>query len=226
MNIMKTRTTILDLIGPLAILAAITLMVACSGGATSGNSFNHMKAPFGDNAEVEGNTGTRSDQGSAAAAAGHGQAQASDEGTAAAIEGNGDAQAGDRYDALGRMDPNGNYDVNGNLLDGVLLQPEQERNDAIERMNGVKAKLTAELNEVRDRLKDGTLDKDVAAAYREQAADLGQGLERVNRTLKAMGEATDATWSEMRNSELKEVNEVRAWWRGYVAKQQEVSAGE
>ncbi|HRN36014.1 MAG TPA: hypothetical protein PLL18_03785, partial [Flavobacteriales bacterium] len=56
-----------------------------------------------------------------------------------------------------------------------------------------------------------------AAANKQRAAELAQGLERVDRTLAAMGGATDATWTQMRDAQLKEVNEVRAWWNKYMA---------
>lgn len=122
----------------------------------------------------------------------------------------------DRYDATGKLDPTGRYTADGTLAPGVVLTPTEERSDAMTRMNGIRATLVADLEEVRAHLKDGTLDAEHAAADKKRAADLAQGLERVDRTLKAMGGATDATWAEMRNAQLKEVDEVRAWWRGYV----------
>ena len=57
----------------------------------------------------------------------------------------------------------------------------------------------------------------MAAANKQRAAELAQGLERVDRTLTAMGGATDATWADMRAAELKEVDEVRTWWNQYMA---------
>lgn len=208
----------LKYVGPLALLTAAALLTACGGGATSGNTFDHIEDPV--EAARRGEAVPASKPGKGVANEDRGDT-GQREGAAAET-----AQQGSRYDALGRLDPNGNYDVNGALLPGVVLQPVQEREDAIERISGIKTKLTAKLNEVREQLKDGTLDKELAATYKEQAADLGQGLERVNRMLKAMGEADDATWSEMRDSGLKEVQEVRTWWRGYADKQKEVSASE
>lgn len=128
-----------------------------------------------------------------------------------------EAVAGERYDAMGKLDPNGSYDRSGSLLPGVVLVGEQERTDAMARMNGIRATLKTELEEVRARLKDGTAAKEVAAANKQRAAELAQGLERVDRTLAAMGGATDATWTQMRDAQLKEVNEVRAWWNKYMA---------
>ena len=118
---------------------------------------------------------------------------------------------------MGKLVPNGSYDRSGALLPGVVLGGEQERTDAMARMNGIRATLKTELEEVRARLKDGTAAKEVAAANKQRAAELAQGLERVDRTLAAMGGATDATWTQMRDAQLKEVNEVRAWWNKYMA---------
>jgi len=123
----------------------------------------------------------------------------------------------DHYDALGKLDPNGSYDRSGSLLPGVVLTPVQERTDAMARMNGIKATLMAELDQVRARLKAGKQAKEAADSDKQRAAELGQGLERVNRTLKAMGGATDATWAQMREAQLKEVGEVRDWWNKYMA---------
>ena len=131
----------------------------------------------------------------------------------------GDASATttDRYNATGQMDPVGNYNSDGTLRPGVVITPVEERTDAVARMNGIRATLMTELEEVRSHLKDGTLDKDHAAADKMRAADLAQGLERVDRTLVAMGNATDATWAEMRAAQLKEVDEVRTWWNAHMA---------
>ncbi len=131
--------------------------------------------------------------------------------------GDANATATDRYNATGQMDPMGNYTSDGTVRPGVVITPVQERTDAVARMNGIRATLMAELEEVRSHLKDGTLDKEHATADQERAADLAQGLERVDRTLAAMGNATDATWAEMRAAQLKEVDEVRTWWNAHMA---------
>ncbi len=141
------------------------------------------------------------------------------------VTGNGVAAAeGSRYDANGKLDPNGNYNTDGTLRPGVVLTPVQERGDAMDRMKGIRSILITELEQVRATLKDGTLDKEVAAANKQRAAELAQGLERVDRTLTAMGGATDATWADMRAAELKEVNEVRTWWNQYMSGRSESAA--
>ena len=140
-------------------------------------------------------------------------------GTATTTTGMADASTAttDRYNATGQMDPNGSYTSAGVVRTGVVLTPVQERTDAVARMNGIRGTLMAELDEIRGHLKDGTLDKEHAAADQKRAADLAQGLERVDRTLAAMGNATDATWAQMRGTQLKEVDEVRTWWNAHMA---------
>lgn len=126
----------------------------------------------------------------------------------------------DRYDATGRPDANGNYNADGTLRTGVVLTPAQERSDAMAGMNGIRATLMAELDQVRTELNDGTLDKDQTAVDKERAADLAQGLERIDRALAAMGGATDVTWNEMRTAQLKEASDVRVWWNDHMAKRE------
>ncbi len=139
------------------------------------------------------------------------------------VTGNGVAAAeGTRYDANGKIDPTGNYNTDGTVRPGVVLTPVQERTDAMGRMNGIRSILITELEQVRATLKDGTLTKEVAAANKERAAELAQGLERVDRTLTAMGGATDATWADMRAAQLKEVDEVRTWWSKYMTNRTDV----
>lgn len=128
-----------------------------------------------------------------------------------------DASATGRYDATGRPDANGNYNADGSLRTGVVLTPAQERSDAMASMNGIRATLMTELDQVRAELNDGTLDDDQAAADKERAADLAQGLERIDRALDAMGGATDVTWNDMRTAELKEASDVRVWWNAHMA---------
>src|SRR5690606_41722152 len=99
--------------------------------------------------------------------------------------------------------------------------PVEDRTDASDRMHGMRSTLMAEPEEGRATLKDGTVPKDEAAQNQTRAAEVAQGLERVDRTLAAMGGATDATWSEMRAAELKEGEEVRTWWNKYMAGQSE-----
>lgn len=104
----------------------------------------------------------------------------------------------------------GYLDANGSGVPGAHTAAD-ERTGAMNAMNGLRASLMAELEQVRTRLNDGTQPEAAAKADKERAAELAQGLERVDRALVAMGGATDAMWSEMRTTRLKEVDEVRAW---------------
>lgn len=108
----------------------------------------------------------------------------------------------------------GYLDANGSGVPGARTAAD-ERTGAMNAMNGLRASLMAELERVRTRLNDGTRPEAAAKADKERAAELAQGLERVDRALVAMGGATDAMWSEMRTTRLKEVDEVRAWLNGH-----------
>ncbi len=129
----------------------------------------------------------------------------------------------DRYDPTGKMDPNGNYNADGTLRTGVVLTPTQERTDAMTGMNGIRATLMAELDQVRAELKKGGMDKEHTDADQAQAADLAQGLERIDRMLADMGGATDATWTDMRTSQLKAAGDVRTWWTAHEIARQDMA---
>ena len=97
----------------------------------------------------------------------------------------------------------------------VTMTPTQERTGASTEMKGLRSTLMADLDAVRARLKVGTTPADQRKADQDKAADLAQGLERVDRALAAMDAATDETWATMREQQLKEVAEVRTWLDGY-----------
>ena len=188
---MKTRTTSILRKATLPTLVLATLLLSCSGDDTD-QRVGSASATAITTEPVAKADNTNMDASTSAAAI-------------------------DRYNATGELDPDGNYGSDGALRPGVVLAPAQERADALARMNGIRSTLMAELAEVRSHLNNGTLDKDHAAADKQRAADLAQGLERVDRTLAAMGNATDATWSDMRSAQLKEVDEVRTWWNAHMA---------
>ncbi len=102
----------------------------------------------------------------------------------------------------------------------VPATPAEERSRAGADMRGLRAILMADLEEVRNRLNDGTSTEGQKERDQAHAAELAQGLERVDRALIAMDATTDATWSTMRTAQLKEVDEVRAWMVGYREKDQ------
>ncbi|MBL7950842.1 MAG: hypothetical protein JNM62_03920 [Flavobacteriales bacterium] len=96
--------------------------------------------------------------------------------------------------------------------------PAKERLMATNDMRGLRSLLVADLEAVRIRLNDGARPAPVREADKALAADLAQGLERVDRALAALGTANDATWASMRDVQLKEVAEVRSWMADYRAK--------
>ncbi|MEZ4806868.1 MAG: hypothetical protein R2815_05265 [Flavobacteriales bacterium] len=98
---------------------------------------------------------------------------------------------------------------------GRVLDPTEERTNVSRDLRGLRATLVAELEVVRDRLNVGTQAEAQRTADQQRAAELAQGLERVDRALEAMGTATDETWSTMREAQLKEVDEVRVWLSKY-----------
>ena len=86
-----------------------------------------------------------------------------------------------------------------------------ERYAASKDIRGYRALLMAELEEIRTRLNDGTRPAEAAKKDQERAADLAQGLERMDRLIKAVEESDDLTWTSIRGSRLKEAGEVRVW---------------
>lgn len=93
--------------------------------------------------------------------------------------------------------------------------PVEERTGTVENLNGLRATLVTELDQVRARLKDGTRATDDRKADSQRAAELAQGLERLDRTIKEINEATDVTWTQMRTSSLKSAGEFREWMTKY-----------
>ena len=86
-----------------------------------------------------------------------------------------------------------------------------ERYAASKDIRGYRALLMAELEAIRTRLNDGSRPADAAKKDQERAADLAQGLERMDRLIKAVEESDDLTWTSIRESRLKEAGEVRTW---------------
>ena len=95
------------------------------------------------------------------------------------------------------------------------MTPAEERVWATTDMRRLRAALIADLEEVRARLNVGTNPEPQREKDQALAADLAQGLERIDRALVALDASTDATWSSVRESQLKEVEDVREWMRGY-----------
>lgn len=108
---------------------------------------------------------------------------------------------------VGTMDAN-EIKINGSAVGSPAYN---ERYAASKDVRGFRAQLMTELDAIRARLKDGTRPADAAKADRTRAADLAQGLERMDRLIKAVEESDDLTWTSVRESSLKEAGEVRAW---------------
>lgn len=129
--------------------------------------------------------------------------------------GNADVNAsGTRTDGVNSMNGT-DMTMETDVTTGTIVTPAQERMNATTEVNGLRATLMADLEAVRARLKAGGQKPEMMKADQAKAAELAQGLERVDRTLLAMGEATDATWATMRDAQLKEVAEVREWMKKY-----------
>jgi hypothetical protein len=60
-------------------------------------------------------------------------------------------------------------------------------------------------------LNDGTRTDEATKQDKDRAAVLAQGLERMDRLIKAVEESDDVTWTTIRTSQLKEADEVRSW---------------
>ena len=93
--------------------------------------------------------------------------------------------------------------------------PAAERAGTVENLNGLRATLVAELDQVRARLKDGARSADEKKADSQRAGELAQGLERLDRTIKEISESNDVTWAQVRESNIKAANDFRTWMSQY-----------
>lgn len=100
------------------------------------------------------------------------------------------------------------------------LGPGAERMNAVTDLGGLRATLMAELEAVRTRLNDGTRPEASAKADQERAAELAQGLERLDRALAAVNASNDTTWAAIRTNTNKEVEDIRAWMATHGMKAQ------
>lgn len=121
------------------------------------------------------------------------------------------------YDAEGTPSNTGGYNADGTKrVVVVVVTAVQERAGALESMNGFRNVLMAELEDVRSHLNKGTLPEEHADADQQRAAELAQGLARVDKALEAMKETTADNWKDLREVQLKELDAVRSWWNGYL----------
>lgn len=105
-------------------------------------------------------------------------------------------------------------DMNAADANKTPLTATEERTKTGDEMRGLRAILKAELDGVRKNLGKGGTDAE-KEANKIRAAELAQGLERIDRAIKAIDEATDVSWGTIRESQMKEAGEVRAWMAKY-----------
>jgi hypothetical protein len=116
-------------------------------------------------------------------------------------------------DSVGSMDTRGT-DMSAADANKTPLTATEERTKTGDEMRGLRAILKTELDGVRASLgKGGTPEE--KEANKTRAAELAQGLERIDRAIKATDEATDVSWGTIRESQIKEAGEVRAWMAKY-----------
>jgi hypothetical protein len=106
----------------------------------------------------------------------------------------------------------------GSKVGTGTMTPAEERMSVANDMQGLRAELMVDLDSVRDRLNEGTMPKGLHKEDKAAAADLAQGLERVDRAIAAMDSTTDVTWASMRDVRMKEVADVRTWLTQYRTK--------
>ncbi len=133
------------------------------------------------------------------------------DGSASGTEG-GNA-AGHGSDSATHMDTR-TSDMTSGDADKTPLTATEERAKTGDEMRGLRAILKAELDAVRGRL-GKTADAAAKEADKTRAAELAQGLERIDRAIKAIDEADDVSWGTIRESQMKEAGEVRAWMAKY-----------
>lgn len=136
------------------------------------------------------------------------------EGTDASASNTGSGStSGHSQDSASHMDTR-TSDMNSADANKTLLTPAEERTKTGDEMRGLRAILKAELDGVRKNLGKGGTEAE-KEANKTRAAELAQGLERIDRAIKAIDEATDVSWGTIRESQLKEAGEVRAWMAKY-----------
>jgi hypothetical protein len=146
------------------------------------------------------------------------------DGTSADGSGANGASANGQYDANGN-DPN---NASASATDGatgagattdkwtrVYATPMEERAGTVENLNGLRATLVAELEQVRGRLKDGSRTAEDKKSDSTRASELAQGLERLDRTIKEVTDADDVSWAQVRESKIKAAGEFREWMTKY-----------
>lgn len=176
----------------IALFSLAPLLSGCSG--------------CGDGSTTDGTDST----GTGAGAMNGGHMEGGDANASATGAGN---ASGHGSDSTSHMDTR-TSDMGGADANKTPLTASEERTKTGDEMRGLRAILKTELDGVRASLgKGGT--PEAKEANKTRAAELAQGLERIDRAIKAIDEATDVSWGTIRESQIKEAGEVRAWMAKY-----------
>ena len=98
---------------------------------------------------------------------------------------------------------------------GTPATPAEERTSTAASMQGMRTVLMTELDAVRARLKQAGRPDETVKADQTRAAELAQGLERLDRLIKKTTEADDVSWATVRESTMSEATEFRTWMAKY-----------
>ena len=93
----------------------------------------------------------------------------------------------------------------------------EERTTTTNELRGLRVMLVAELELLRAELNNATYPDQERAADQARAGDLAKGLERIDRLLAGLDGATVETWVSIRESQMNQVGEVRAWMKKHSA---------
>ena len=94
-----------------------------------------------------------------------------------------------------------------------VLTPAEERNETLTDLQQMRARLMAELEQVRERLNAGTLTPEKQDMQSSRAGELAQGLERLDRAIEEVNMADDTTWPNLRENSRQGAEDFRAWMK-------------
>lgn len=103
--------------------------------------------------------------------------------------------------------------VNDTLNVEAEVSPAEERRETLSELDRMRTRLTAELDRVRAELNEGSLTPDERDKQTSRAAELAQGLERLDRAILEVNEANDDTWISLRTNSRQGVEDLHAWMR-------------
>lgn len=133
-----------------------------------------------------------------------------EDGTTGVIDENGNGTTQDEADAM-----NASNAAQRTEETAIAQTPAEERANTASDLRGLRASLVKELDEVRARLNNGTNPYPEREADQTRAAELAQGLERIDGALATLDASTDVLWASTREAQMKEVEDVRVWLRAH-----------